>query len=278
MGEPLRCLVLFDTGVEPYQTPSMGAFEIVLLPCLADNYSVLLHDPVSGETAAIDAPHAATIKAALNARNWRLNHLFITHHHTDHTAGIAELKGHYGASVTGPEAEADRIPGLTRGVTEATRLEFAGHPIRVLETPGHTLGHVTYHLPEDGLAFTGDTLFSLGCGRIFEGDPQTMWNSVSKIAALPGDTRIYCGHEYTLGNARFALSVEPENEALKARVAEVEVLRAAGEPTIPTTVELEKATNPFLRPNSRMMRARLGLDGAPDWEVFARLRQLKNKA
>lgn len=278
MGEPLRCLVLFDTGVEPYQTLNMGAFEIVLLPCLADNYSVLLHDPASSETAAIDAPHAATIRAALDARNWRLNHLFITHHHTDHTAGIAELKGHYGSSVTGPEAEADRIPGLTRGVTEATRLEFAGHPIRALETPGHTLGHVTYYMPEDGLVFTGDTLFSLGCGRIFEGDPRMMWTSISKIAALPGDTRIYCGHEYTLGNARFAMNVEPENDALKARVAEVQALRAAGEPTVPTTLDLEKATNPFLRPDSRMIRARLGLGGAPDWEVFARLRQLKNKA
>lgn len=278
LGGPPRRIVLFDTGVEPYQTLAMGAFEIVLLPCLADNYSVLLHDPVSGETAAIDAPHAGAIRAALNERNWRLNHLFITHHHTDHTAGIADLKGHYGASVTGPEAEADRIPGLTRGVTEATPLEFAGHPIRVLETPGHTLGHVTYHFPDDGLVFTGDTLFSMGCGRIFEGDPQMMWNSVSKIGALPGDTRIYCGHEYTLGNARFALSVEPENETLKSRVAEVEAQRVAGEPTIPTTIDLENATNPFLRPDSRMIRARLGLNSAPDWEVFARLRHLKNKA
>jgi hydroxyacylglutathione hydrolase len=256
----------------------MKAFEIVLLPCLADNYSVLLHDPASGETAAIDAPDAATIKAALDQRNWRLDHLFITHHHTDHTAGIADLKAHYGASVTGPEAEADRIPGLTRGVREGTNLEFAGHPVRVLETPGHTLDHVTYHLPEDRLAFTGDTLFSLGCGRIFEGDPQMMWESVSKIGALPDDTLIYCGHEYTLGNARFAMSAEPENEALKKRVAEIETLRAANAPTIPTTVELEKATNPFLRPHSRAIRARLGLEGAEDWEVFARLRHLKNKA
>jgi len=271
-------IVSFDSGVAGYQNRTMGALQIVLLPCLADNYCVLLHEPDSGQTAAIDAPDAGAIRAALNARNWRLNHLFITHHHTDHTAGIPDLKGHYGASVTGPEAEADRIPGLTRGVNGASRLEFAGHPIHVIETPGHTLGHVTYYFPEDALAFTGDTLFSLGCGRIFEGDPQTMWNSVSKIAALPDDTRIYCGHEYTLGNGRFALNVEPENAALAARVAEVEALRAGGEPTIPTTVKAEKAANPFLRPHSRMMRARLGLEGAPDWEVFAHLRQLKNKA
>ncbi len=256
----------------------MGALEIVLLPCLTDNYCVLLHEPNSGETAAIDAPSAAAIKAALVERGWRLNHLFITHHHADHTGGIAELKAFYGTAVTGPEAEADRIPGLTRGVTAASDLEFAGHPIKVLETPGHTLGHVTYYFPNDGLVFTGDTLFSLGCGKIFEGEPEMMWDSLSKIAALPDETEIYCGHEYTLNNARFALTVEPENEVLKNRVEEVETLRAAGKPTLPTTVALEKATNPFLRPKSRAIQARLGMLGAPDWEVFARLRQLKNKA
>ncbi len=140
------------------------------------------------------------------------------------------------------------------------------------------MGHVTYYFPDDALAFTGDTLFSLGCGRIFEGDPQMMWDLVSKIAALPGDTKIYCGHEYTLNNARFAVTVEPENKALKSRAAEVGALRTAGKPTLPTTIDVEKATNPFLRPQSRAIRARLGLEGAADWEVFARLRQLKNKA
>jgi hydroxyacylglutathione hydrolase len=256
----------------------MGALEIVLLPCLADNYCVILHDPASGETAAIDAPSAAAVKAFLAERGWRLNELFITHHHTDHTGGIDELKAFYGMPVTGPEAEADRISGLTRTVTEKSELSFAGHPIQILETPGHTLGHVTYYLPKDGIAFTGDTLFSLGSGKIFEGDPEMMWNSVSKIAALPDSTNVYCGHEYTLNNARFALTIEPENDALKKRVAEVEALRAAGKPTLPTSIGQEKATNPFLRPQSRAIQARLGMLGAPDWEVFARLRQLKNKA
>jgi hydroxyacylglutathione hydrolase len=256
----------------------MGALDIVLLPCLADNYCVILHDPETGETAAIDAPSAEQIKAALAERGWRLNHLFITHHHTDHTGGISALKAFYGASVTGPEAEADRISDLTRVVTAKSELEFAGHPIQVLETPGHTLGHVSYYFPDDGLAFTGDTLFSLGSGRIFEGDQEMMWESVSKIAALPDDTRVYCGHEYTLSNGRFALTIEPENEALKKRVADVESLRAAGKPTLPTTIELEKATNPFLRPQSRSIQARIGMLGAPEWEVFGRLRQLKNKA
>jgi hydroxyacylglutathione hydrolase len=180
--------------------------------------------------------------------------------------------------VTGPEAEADRIPGLTGTVTAKSELSFAGHSIQVLETPGHTLGHVTYYFPDDGLVFTGDTLFSLGSGKIFEGDPEMMWSSMSKIAALPDTTNVYCGHEYTLNNARFALTIEPENEALKKRVADVETLRAAGKPTLPTTIAQEKATNPFLRPQSRSIQARLGMLGAPEWEVFARLRQLKNKA
>jgi hydroxyacylglutathione hydrolase len=271
-------VVLFDTDAEPYQSRGMGVLDVVLLPCLSDNYCVLLHAPESGETAAIDAPDAGAIRVALSERNWRLNEIFVTHHHTDHTAGIAELKGLYGARVTGPEAEADRIPGLTRPVAEGSRFDFAGHPIEVIETPGHTLGHITYYLPDDDLAFTGDTLFSLGCGRIFEGDPQMMWESVSKIAALPGDTRVYCGHEYTLSNARFAATVEPENEALKARIAEVEALRAEGKPTLPTTIDVEKATNPFLRPQSPMIRNQLGMQMARDWEVFAQLRQLKNKA
>lgn len=257
----------------------MGAFQIVLVPCLTDNYCVLLHDADTGLTAAIDAPQASAIKTAISERGWRLNEILVTHHHTDHTGGIAELTAFYGCGVTGPEAESDRIPGLTRGVAEGVKLEFAGHPIVVLDTPGHTLGHVTYYFPQDGIAFTGDTLFSLGCGRIFEGNAEMMWQSLEKIAALPDDTQIYCGHEYTLSNGRFAITIEPENEALKARFKEVEDLRSAGQPTVPTTLAREKATNPFLRPSARAIRARIGmLYGVPEWQVFQRLRQLKNKA
>lgn len=256
----------------------MKAFEIILLPCLADNYAVLLHDAASGATALIDAPHAPTIEAALSARGWRLTDIFVTHHHTDHTAGIADLKARYGARVIGPEAERERIPDLTVGIAEGSRLEFAGHPVEVLETPGHTLGHVTYVFPDDAIAFTGDTLFSLGCGRIFEGDAKMMWRSLTKIAALPDETRIYCGHEYTANNARFAVTVEPENEALAARADDVQRLRAGNAATLPTTLGQEKATNPFLRAGSRAIRSRLGLLLADDWEVFARLRQIKDKA
>jgi hydroxyacylglutathione hydrolase len=256
----------------------MGTLEIVLVPCLTDNYCVLLHDRETGETAAIDAPQAGAIDAALSERGWQLNKIFITHHHTDHTAGIGELKAKYGAEVIGPEVEADRIPGLSHGVRQGTRLDFSGHAIDVVETPGHTLGHVSYYFPDDGIAFTGDTLFSLGCGRVFEGNAEMMWDSLRKIAALPDATKIYCGHEYTLSNGRFALTAEPENETLKARVAEVEGLRKSGKPTLPTTIAAEKAANPFLRPQSRAIRKRLGLEGANDSQVFSHLRQLKNKA
>jgi len=255
----------------------MTKLEIALVPCLNDNYCVLLHDSESGETLAIDAPDAAAIDAALDARGWKLTHLFITHHHTDHTQGIAALKARWSCHVTGPEAEADRISGLDATVNEKSPLAFAKRNVRVLEMPGHTLGHVAYFFPDDGVAFTGDTLFALGCGRIFEGDAEGMWGALQKLMALPETTQIYCGHEYTLSNARFAMSVEPENADLKARAAEVEALRAANKPTLPTVLAKEKSTNPFLRADSRAIRARLGLERAPDWKVFERLRELKNK-
>lgn len=265
-------------ATEVWKHAAMSRPIITLVPCLADNYCVLLHDPSSSETVAIDAPHADPIKAALASNGWRLSGIFITHHHNDHTAGCQPLKDHYGCTITGPEAEAERIPGLARGVAEGSALAFQKHTVRVIETPGHTLGHVSYHIPDLAIAFTGDTLFTLGCGRVFEGDPQMMFTSLQKLAQLPDETQVYCGHEYTLANARFALSIEPENTALVSRVKEIEAMRAAGQPTVPTTIALEKETNPFLRARSPAIRARLGMIGAPDWQVFARLRELKNKA
>lgn len=255
----------------------MTALEIVLLPCLSDNYCVLLRAP-SGETAAIDAPDAAAIATALDARGWKLTDLFITHHHTDHTSGIPALKERYGCRVTGPASEVERISGLDRTVSEATPFTWAGYDVRVIETPGHTLGHIVYVLPSENLAFTGDTLFAMGCGRMFEGDAQGMWSALEKLMELPDSTAIYCGHEYTAANGRFALSVEPENQDLVARMAQVSAMRAENKPTVPTTMALEKATNPFLRVSSMPIRARLGLERAPDWAVFQRLRELKNKA
>ncbi|MGQ0455525.1 MAG: hydroxyacylglutathione hydrolase [Hyphomicrobium sp.] len=255
----------------------MPPLEIAQIPCLSDNYCVLLHAPETGETAAIDAPDASAIKSALSQRHWRLTRIFVTHHHNDHTGGNLALKGHYGCAITGPEAEADRIPGITATASEASGAVFAGRAIQVIETPGHTIGHIAYYFRSESVAFTGDTLFSLGCGRLFEGDARAMYNSLCKIAALPDETAIYCGHEYTMANASFALSIEPENEALAKRMTEIETLRAAGKPTLPTTLAVEKATNPFLRVSSKTIRARLGLEGAEDWQVFARLRELKNR-
>lgn len=255
----------------------MSALEIILLPCLSDNYCVLLHAP-TGETAAIDAPDAAAIEKALDARGWTLTDLFITHHHTDHTGGIGALRERYGCKVTGPAGEGDRIAGMDCMVSEATPFTWARFSVRVIETPGHTLGHIVYVLPDENLAFTGDTLFALGCGRIFEGDAEGMWESLQKLMELPDSTNIYCGHEYTAANGRFALGVEPENQLLVARMSEITALRAQNKPTVPTTLAAEKATNPFLRVNSTAIRARLGLERAPEWAVFKRLRELKNKA
>ena len=256
----------------------MQPCELVLIPCHADNYAVLIHASETGETALIDAPDAVPIEKELGARGWSLKQIFVTHHHGDHTAGNMALKDRYGCAIAGPEGEDERIPGLSQAVSPKSSLTFAGQRIEVLETPGHTLGHLTYYWPHLATAFTGDTLFSLGCGRIFEGDAAMMYASLQKIARLPGETKIYCGHEYTLANGRFALTLEPENEALQIRVAEVEKLRAAGMATLPTTIEAEKRTNPFLRTASPHIRARLGLPHTPDWQVFARLRDLKNRS
>lgn len=254
----------------------MAALQIEMFPCLTDNYGFLVHDEEAGVTAAIDTPEVGPILAALGAHGWRLTHILNTHHHHDHAGGNLELKERTGCTIVGPAKDAARIPGIDEGVEEGDRFMLGSHPVEVLETPGHTKGHVVYHLPEDGVAFVGDTLFALGCGRLFEGSPEQMWGSLRKILALPDDTRVYCAHEYTAANAKFALTVEPGNERLVERAREVERLRAAGRPTVPTTVGLERATNPFLRPTSENLRATLGLEGAGDVEVFARTRALKD--
>lgn len=256
----------------------MQDLQIILVPCMSDNYGVLVHAPDTGATLAIDAPDAAALEKALDEKGWVLTDIFVTHHHADHTQGIGPLKARFGCKVTGPAGEADRIANLDATVDESATLAFANHPVRVIETPGHTLGHVVYYFPQDRLLFSGDTLFSMGCGRIFEGDAQGMWGAMEKLLTLPDDTAIYCGHEYTAANGRFALTVEPENPALVNRMAEVTALRERNRPTLPTTLGREKETNPFLRAHSPAIRARLGLAGVPDWKVFQRLRELKNKA
>ncbi len=254
------------------------ALEIEQFTCRSDNFGVLVHDSESGETALIDAPEEGPILAAVERTGWKPSRIFITHHHGDHVEANLALKEKFGLTIVGPAAEADKIPGIDETVSEGDTLTFGGQPVSVIATPGHTAGHITYFFGRDKVAFAGDTLFSLGCGRLFECKPPVMQQSLEKLTRLPLETRIYCGHEYTLANARFALTVDPDNSALKERAAEVEKLRAADKPTLPTTLEREMATNPFLRWHDRSIRKHLGMEDATDAEVFAEIRKRKDVA
>ncbi len=256
----------------------MSDLDFFLFPCLKDNYGCLVHDPDSGLTASIDAPEAAPVMAALSEKGWALSHIFITHHHGDHTAGIESLKSATGCHVIGPTAEAQRIDGLDETVAEGDALAFAGHEVGVLDTPGHTLGHISYWFKDAATAFVGDTLFAMGCGRVFEGTNPMMWQSLQKLKTLPAESTIYCGHEYTTANAEFALTIEPDNQVLQDRALEVKRLREEGLPTIPTTLAIELETNPFLRETSTAIRSHLALRYASDVEVFSEIRERKNRA
>ncbi|MDH0365443.1 hydroxyacylglutathione hydrolase [Brucella anthropi] len=250
--------------------------EIEQFICRSDNYGVLIHDPQSALTASIDAPDAAAIEAALKRRGWTLDFIFTTHHHPDHVEGNDALKAKYGVSIIGPKAEETKIPGIDRTVKDGDEFTFGLFRVKVIATPGHTAGEVSYYLPDAKAVFTGDTLFALGCGRLFEGTPLTMFQSLQKLVALPGDTAVYCGHEYTESNARFALTIDPANSALKERAAEIVRLRAADRMTLPSSIALEMATNPFLRWHDAGIRSRLGLQDAPDEAVFAEIRKRKD--
>jgi hydroxyacylglutathione hydrolase len=246
---------------------------IEIVPCLSDNYAYLVKS--GGFCAVVDPSEAEPVRAALARNGWALSHILNTHHHPDHCGGNLELKRESGATVVGPGKDAARIPGIDLGVTEETGWEFDGRKVRVLEVPAHTRGAITFVI--DGNAFTGDTLFSMGCGRLFEGDAAMMWNSLSKLMTLPDDTRVYCGHEYTESNGRFALTLEPGNRALQKRMEEVTALRAAGKPTVPVTMAEEKATNPFLRPDSPEIRKSLGMESADTVAAFHEIRERKNR-
>jgi hydroxyacylglutathione hydrolase len=256
----------------------MPKLEIEQFACLSDNYGVLIHDAEAGVTASIDAPDADAVLAQLQAKGWPLTHILVTHHHGDHTGGNLALKEATGCKIIGPAGEADRIPGIDEAVREGDVVQFGSFEVRVIDTPGHTMGHITYFIPEARVAFVGDTLFAMGAGRIFEGNAEMMWKSLQKLMQLPPDTEIYCGHEYTAANARFALTVDPENQALQNRAKEVDLLRDQGLPTLPTRLDKELETNPFLRPNVTAIRARLGMPYAKDWQVFAEIRERKNKS
>jgi hydroxyacylglutathione hydrolase len=251
--------------------------QVHLFPCLSDNYGVLVHDPASGATASIDAPEAAAVEAALAKTGWKLSDILVTHHHHDHTGGIAALKERHGCKVTAPRNDTTRIPGVDVTVKEDDVVRVGGLTARVFETPGHTLDHISYWLEADKLAFVGDTLFSIGCGRVIEGTPDMMWRSLVKLRALPDDTQVYCGHEYTAANVKFALTIEPDNTALKARADAVAKLRHDGKPTLPTTIGAEKAANPFLHGDDPKVAASLGLSGKSAAQVFAVIRGRKDK-
>jgi len=255
----------------------VSAIQVHQFPCLSDNYGYLVHDPDAGLTACIDTPEVKPILAALSEKGWRLTHIFNTHHHFDHAGGNLELKQRTGCLVVGPAAESTRIPGIDVAVGEGDRVEFGAREVRVFDVPGHTSGHIAYWFPDEGVAFVGDTLFALGCGRLFEGTPAQMWSSLRKLMSLPDSTLLYCAHEYTQANARFALTVEPDNADLVARAAEVDRLRTAGRPTVPSTLALELRTNPFLRAESPALQKTLGLDGADPVEVFAETRRRKDR-
>jgi hydroxyacylglutathione hydrolase len=253
------------------------AAETRLFKCLSDNYGVLLHDPDTGATAAIDAPEAAPIEKALTETGWKLTDILVTHHHADHTGGIEELKAKYKCRVVAPAKEAAKIPSVDETVAQGDSVSVGKLSGTVLDTPGHTLGHITYWFPQDHLAFVGDTMFSIGCGRVIEGTPEMMWNSLKKLRDLPNETLVYCGHEYTAANIRFALSIDKENAVLDARAAQVEQLLEEGEPTIPVTIGDEKLANPFLRADVPDLAVDVGMAGKPAAEVFAEIRGRKDR-
>lgn len=251
--------------------------DIVTVPCRTDNYAFLLHDSTTGQTVLVDAPETAPIAAALAARGWGLSDILITHHHDDHIAGVDDLRRAHGARVIGAAADAHRLPALDRAVAGGDRLDICGQTAVVIDVPGHTVGHIAFHFPDSHAVFTADSLMALGCGRLFEGTPQQMWDSLCKLRALPDDTLVCSGHEYTAANARFAATIEVDNPQLMSRIKAVEAARADGQPTVPSRLGEEKQTNPFLRADHAALKSALGMADATDVAAFAEVRQRKDR-
>jgi len=254
------------------------AAEIRAFTCLSDNFGYLIHDPATKATASIDAPEAAPIIRTLEQEGWTLTDILVTHHHHDHVGGISELKQKYGCRVVAPHDQTTKIADVDLRVGNGDVVKIGDLLARVLETPGHTLDHISYVFDADKALFAADTLFSIGCGRVFEGNYPMMWESLLKLRALPDDFRLYCGHEYTAANVKFALNVEPDNASLQARAEEVTRLRAAGKPTIPSLLGEEKRANVFLRADDPAVAIKLRMKGASAAEVFGELRERKNKS
>lgn len=250
--------------------------EIHQFPCLNDNYGFLAHDPATGETAAIDTPDADKYLAEAAAKGWTITQIWNTHWHPDHAGGNEKIKATTGCTITGPAGEAAKIPGIDRAVKTGDTVSLGNLTAKVIDVPGHTLGHIAFHLASEAVAFVGDAVFALGCGRVFEGTPQMMWDSLSKLKALPPETMLYCAHEYTAANARFAVTVDPDNAALTAYVDEITAKRDRGEWTVPTQLRRELATNPFLRADDAGLQAAMGHAGDAV-ATFAEIRGRKDK-
>lgn len=251
--------------------------ELVTIPCLTDNYAYLIHDADTGATAVVDVPEAAPILAALAQRGWRLTDIWLTHHHSDHIQGVADLRAATGARVTGATADAHRLPPLDHALPDEADFAFGTHTVHAFPVPGHTIGHIAFHIPAAALAFTGDSLMSAGCGRLFEGTPAQMHASLTRLAALPPETLICSGHEYTASNIRFALTLEPANTALISRSDRVSVARGKDRPTVPVALSEELETNPFLRAHLPDLKAAIGLPNGGDIAVFTEIRARKDR-
>lgn len=250
--------------------------EILQLPILQDNYIYLIHDPESGETAAVDPGLAQPVIDALRRENWQLTYVFNTHHHWDHVDGNLELKQKTGCKIIAGQGDIHRIPGIDIGVNDGDTLSLGKHRITIIATPGHTLHHIVYYFPEEQRLFCGDTLFVMGCGRLFEGSAEQMWQSLQKLKALPPATQIYCTHEYTQNNGKFALTVEPDNTLLQQKMRTVNQLRANHQPTVPSTIGEELETNPFFREDSTRLQQTIGMVNKPPMQIFAEIRRLKD--
>ncbi|MEM9969411.1 MAG: hydroxyacylglutathione hydrolase [Pseudomonadota bacterium] len=252
------------------------ALEIVTVACLSDNYAFLAHDTETDETAVVDVPEAKPIIEALAERSWAASKVFLTHHHADHVQGLADILAKHPATVIGAAADAHRLPPLDIEVREGDSVTIGRQSGTVIDVSGHTIGHVAFHFPDSAVIFTGDSLMACGCGRVFEGTKPQMWASLKKLAVLPPETMICSGHEYTAANAQFAVTVDPDNQSLKSRVEQISAARAAGRYTVPSTLELELETNPFLRPDDPSIQAHLGMTGAPASDVFTEIRTRKD--